>query len=78
MIARAPSIAPLQSLIQPGRAHSVSTSAKPASLPPTEMVTRPVEPVRALTWEPMTSGMVAPEQARKLSACPPAAAIRLG
>ena len=32
-------IAPSQLLIQPGCAHSVSTSAKPASLPPTEMET---------------------------------------
>ena len=33
------SILPLQLLAQPGRAHSVSTSAKPASLPPTEIDT---------------------------------------
>jgi hypothetical protein len=32
-------MAPWQSDIQPGWAHSTSTSAKPASLPPTETVT---------------------------------------
>ncbi|EKA61617.1 hypothetical protein B277_05568 [Janibacter hoylei PVAS-1] len=46
------SIAPLQSLDQPGRAHSVSTSAKPASLPPTEMLTRSVEDDRAPAESP--------------------------
>ena len=61
-------MAPLQSLAQPGRAHSVSTSAKPASLPPTEIVTNDVPLLSALSWLPATSPTVAPEQARKLSA----------
>ena len=39
MYACAWSIAPSQSPAHHGVAHSVSTSAKPASLPPTEMVT---------------------------------------
>ena len=68
MTASAPSIAPSQSLIQPGWAHSVSTGAKPASLPPTEIVTYDVPAPSAPSWVPTTSGMVAPEQARKSSA----------
>ncbi len=66
----APSIAPLQLLIQPGWAHSVRTSAKPASLPPTEIDTWVVAVVRALSWVFVTSATRAPEQARKLRARP--------
>ena len=61
-------IFPSQLLAQPGFAHSVSTLENPASLPPTEMVTNLVLLVRALSWELVTVGMVAPEQALKLSA----------
>ena len=68
MIETAPSMAPSQSLAHPGSAHSVSTSAKPASLPPTEMVTNDVPPLSAPSWLLVTSATVAPEQARKLSA----------
>ena len=68
MMSCAPSMAPLQSLAQPGRAHSVSTSAKPASLPPTEIVTNDVPLSSAPSWVLVTSATVAPEQARKLSA----------
>ena len=66
MMLWAPSMAPLQSLIQPGCAHSVSTSAKPASLPPTEIETWVVAVVSALSWVLVTSATLAPEQARKL------------
>jgi hypothetical protein len=61
-------IAPSQLLIHPGCAHSVSTSAKPASLPPTEIETWLVAAVSAESWLVVTSVMVAPEHARKLSA----------
>jgi hypothetical protein len=61
-------MAALQLLIHPGIAHSVSTSAKPASLPPTEIVTYVVAVVSALSWVLVTSETRAPEQARKLSA----------
>ena len=61
-------MAPSQSLAQPGSAHSVSTSAKPASLPPTEIVTNDVPPLSAPSWLLVTSPTVAPEQARKSSA----------
>ena len=43
------------------------TLAKPASLPPTETVTYDVDDVSAPSWLLVTSGMVAPEQARKFS-----------
>ena len=38
-VVSAVAMCPSQSLIQPGSAHSVSTSANPASLPPTEIET---------------------------------------
>ena len=59
----ASSIAPLQSLIHAGCAHSVRTSAKPASLPPTEIVTCVVVALSALSWLLVTLATVAPEQA---------------
>ncbi len=66
----ASSMAPLQSLIHAGCAHSVSTSANPASLPPTEIVTWVVPAPRALSWVVVTSETFAPEQARKLRVRP--------
>ena len=62
------SIAALQLLIQPGCAHSVSTAANPASLPPTEIEAYAVVALSAPSWLAVTSGIFAPEQARKFSA----------
>ena len=62
------SIRPLQLDIHPGFAHSVSTSANPASLPPTDSVTYAVPAPSAESCVFVTSGIVAPEHARKLSA----------
>src|ERR1044072_8714296 len=45
------------------RLQSVITSAKPASLPPMEMVTSAVSDVTAETWLLSTSLVTAPEQA---------------
>ncbi len=72
------SIAPLQLLSQLGCAHVVSTLAKPASLPPTEIVTYAVALDSADSWVFVTSATVAPEQARKLSVRPSAAASSEG
>ena len=57
-----------------GRAHSVITSTKPMSLPPTVSVTSVVEAQSALSWLATTSLVVAPEHATKVSvgADPPA------
>jgi hypothetical protein len=74
----ASSMAPLQSLAQPGCAHSVRTSANPASLPPTETLTWVVLAERAPSWVFVTSATVAPEQARKLRVRPLLAAISEG
>ena len=60
-------IAPSQFDIQPGWAHSVITLEKPASLPPTEIVTYFVVDTTALSCELVTVEVVAPEQALKLS-----------
>ena len=78
MIAWAPSIAPSQSLAHAGLAHSVSTALKPASLPPTLMVTTPVDDDSADSWLAVTSAVVAPEQATNVSAAPVRAASSTG
>jgi hypothetical protein len=70
MNACALSMAPLQSAAHHGSAHVVSTAAKPASLPPTEIVTYAVLLESADSWRLLTSRILAPEQARKLSAYP--------
>jgi hypothetical protein len=61
-------MAPLQLLAHHGNAHSVRTSANPASLPPTEIVTNDVPAPSALSWVLVTVETVAPEQALKFSA----------
>jgi hypothetical protein len=61
------SIAPLQLLIHPGLAHSVITPEKPASLPPTEIVTNLVALDSVPSCPLVTELVVAPEQAWKLS-----------
>ncbi len=78
MMVCAESTAPLQLLSQLGCAHVVSTLAKPASLPPTEIVTYAVPLDSAESWVFVTSATVAPEQARKLSVRPSAAASSEG
>ena len=52
----------------PARRHSVSTSAKPASLPPTVIDAYAVPVPRAPSCRLVTSVVVGPEQARKLRA----------
>ena len=64
------SMAPLQLLSQLGCAHVVSTLAKPASLPPTEIVTYAVVLDSADSWVFVTSATVAPEHARKVECQP--------
>ena len=59
-----------QSPAHHGVAHSVSTSANPASLPPTESVTTLVPLLSAPSWLFVTLGIVAPEHAWKLRAYP--------
>ena len=54
------------------------TLAKPASLPPTLIVTYAFAADSALSWLFVTSATVAPEQARKFSAYPFAAAMSEG
>ncbi len=71
-------MAPSQSEAHHGNAHSVSTSANPASFPPTERLTNVVAADSAESCPLVTSGMVAPEQARKFRAYPRAAEIRDG
>src|SRR6476469_4499662 len=74
MVPWAVSMAPLQLLSQLGCAHVVRTLAKPASLPPTEIVTYAVVLDSADSWAFVTAATVAPAHARKLSASPRAEA----
>jgi hypothetical protein len=68
----------VQLLSQDGCAHVVRTLAKPASLPPTLIVTYAFAADSALSWLFVTSATVAPEQARKFRAYPFAAAMSEG
>ena len=71
-------MAAVQLLSQAGWAQVVRTLEKPASFPPTEIDTYPVDEVSADSWLVVTSAILAPEQARKLRAYPLAEAMREG